>query len=561
MKIDLRPSLGIVAIVLLALTIACGPAAPTAAPAKPPVAVTSVAPTSGTSAPAAIATKPAAAAPTAAPVSKIKRGGVLKYANATEPSPTLDPHTHMAAGRTFDLMYGNFTKYVEDTQTKKWSVQPWYAEAWEQPDTKTLIFKLKKGVRFQDGTVFNADVAKWNLDRMLTHKTSTVRQDIGVLDKVDIVDEYTIKLSLKAPPGGLLAVLSDSAPRGYIVSKDYWEKTGDAAGRKPIGSGPMQFVEWKDGDHITFKKWDNYWEMGEDGKPLPYLDGVEYRIVPDATAKLLSLRSGAFDAVDNLPLKDVVTLQKDPNYQVHFFSGRTNCNYYFFNTTRSPWKGNIKLRQALLYAVDGQSIANVLGFGMGRPVYYHWGPSDIGYDTTLPKYDFQPEKAKQLMAEAGYAGGLEIELMHWPTWPHAQVAEILVSMWDKIGVRAKMLPTERTATEKAWMAANYDLGHSGKQIGELDPSVLEYRFRSGEIKNYAHYGDPNLDKCFDEGRMAPDDKTRAEIYKKCQKIIYENATFGLPWEYDINEVFGKHVKGWTSTWRLEPNWARVWMDK
>ncbi len=551
---------------IMSLLVACAPAAPTAAPrpGESPAATAKPA-TSAPAATAASAAAPAAptvAQPAAAPAAKIKRGGVVKFANKDEPSPTLDPHLSMSAGRAFELLYGNFTKYVRDDKTGKWSVQPWYAEAWEQPDPKTLVMKLKKGIKFQDGSTFNAEVAKWNLDRMLTNKLSSIRNDIGIIEKVDIVDDSTIKLNLKAPPAGLLVLLSDSMGRGWIVSKAHWEKVGEqTAGRNPVGSGPMQFVHWKDGDNITLKRWDGYWENGEDGKPLPYIDGIEYRIMADATVKLLSLRTGTIDASDEIANKDLPPLKSDPNVQIMFQDWRTQTNYLFFNTTVAPWKGNAKLRQAFLFGIDRQAIANTLGFGNGTPVYYHWGPADVGYDDSLPKYDYQPEKAKQLLGEAGYSSGTEVDMMHWPTTPSDKAAEMMQAIWDKIGIKTRLSPTERTATEKAWMAATFDLGLSEKSIGELDPALMEYRFRSGEIKNYAHYDNADLDKCMTDARMTADNSQRADIYKKCQRMIYEDAAFGLVWQWVRTNVYAKYVKGWTPSWRNEPNWTRVWLDK
>jgi ABC-type transport system substrate-binding protein len=458
-------------------------------------------------------------------------------------------------------MYGNFTKYVRDEKTGKWSVQPWYAEAWELPNPKTMVLKLKKGIKFHDGTAFNADIAKWNLDRMLTHKLSSVRNDIGIIEKVTVVDEYTVRLDLKAPPSGLLVLLSDCIGRGWIVSKAHWEKVGeDVAGRNPVGAGPMTFVHWKNGDNITLKKWDQYWENGEDGKPLPYLDGIEYRIIVDPTAKLLALRSGAIDASDTIPPKDLPSL-REPNFQILETEWRTLSSYFFFNTTQAPWKGNTKLRQAVQYSIDKQTIVKTLGFGIGKPAYYHWGPADIGYDDSIPKYDYQPEKAKQLLGEAGYASGFELELSHYTEWPSDKVAEMLQAMWSTMGIRASIRPMERTAFEKAMMAPAFDFGLSLKSIGELDPALMEFRFRSGEIKNYAHYGNPDLDKCFDEGRLAADDKGRAEAYKRCQRIIFEDAAFGVIWFWGRNNIYHKSVKGWTASWRDEPNWTRVWLDK
>jgi ABC-type transport system substrate-binding protein len=557
-------NLAITVLVVLSFLLACAAPAPTVAPTKPsaPAAATTAPapPSEATSAPAA-ATQPAATAPTTASVAKIKRGGVVKYGVPVEPSPTLDPHTANTSGWPFENLYGSFTKYVRDDKTGKWDAKPGMAESWERTDSKTMIFKLRKGIKFHDGTMFDAKVAKWNLERMMTHKQSTVRPSLRVLGSVDVVDDYTIKLNLKAPPAGLLAVLSDSNFCGYIVSQTQWEKLGDEAGRQPIGAGPMQFVQWKTGDNITLKKWDQYWDKGDDGQPLPYLDGIVYQVVPDATVRVLSLKTGAIDGSDDLPAKEVTPFKNDPNFQVLLGDWRTMSNYFFFNTTRAPWKDNVKLRQAAQYAIDKQAMANTLGFGLGKPAYYHWGASDVGYDESIPKYDFQPEKAKQLMQEAGHPNGFETELIHWPTWPNVEASQMFQSFWAKIGIKATLKPVERTASMEAWASGNYNTGLSQKDLGEVDVSLVEYRFRANEFKNFALLINPEVDKCFDEAGQAPEDGQRAEVYKRCQRIIHEDAGTGVAWQWLRNNVYAKYVKGWTPSWRGEPNWTRVWLDK
>ena len=291
------------------------PTKPAAAPAatSAPAAATKPA-AAATTAPAAAATKPAAAAPTAAPVAKIKRGGTLKYAKSTEWAPNMDPHQNTGWPAGYDMIFSTFTKSKLDPATKSWSLVPGVAESWEQPDAKTIVLKLRKDVTFHDGSKFNAEVARWNLDRMKSHPKSAAKTEAGVIDSMQVVDDYTLKLNLKNPPAGLLGQLSDSSftPRMWITSKEAAEKNGDASvERTPVGSGPMTFVEWMPGDHMTVKKWDKYWENGDDGQPLPYMDGVLYRVVKDPTVRAVEIRTGNVDATDEITAKDLGSLKTE----------------------------------------------------------------------------------------------------------------------------------------------------------------------------------------------------------------------------------------------------------
>jgi peptide/nickel transport system substrate-binding protein len=265
---------------VLAVLTACGVAAtPTTAPrsGESPVATAkpTTAPAAATSAPTA-ATKPTTAAPTAAPAVKIKRGGTLRAAHYEEWAPTLDPQSRTGALLGLELVYDNLLRASFDLKTGERTLKPGLAESWEQKDPKTIVMKLRKDVVFQDGSKWDATVAKWNLDRMRTWEKSAAKTEVMVMDSVDVVDEYTIRINLKAAPAGILPILASSlGPHSSMVSKAAVDRDGqEAFALRTVGTGPMQFVEWVTGDHVTVKKWDKYWEKGADGQPLPYLDGA-----------------------------------------------------------------------------------------------------------------------------------------------------------------------------------------------------------------------------------------------------------------------------------------------
>ncbi|MCL5027131.1 MAG: ABC transporter substrate-binding protein [Chloroflexi bacterium] len=547
--------LAIPIVVVLALLVACAPAAPTAAPTKPS------APAAPTAAPKAAATAPAA--PTSAPAVKIKRGGTLRVGTGAEWTPNADPIQNDQSGSgSFEGLFSTFAKFVRDPKTKKFDVKPNLAESWETPDPKTLILKLRKGVTFHDGSPWNAEAARWNIDRWKNHKKSGAKQDVAIIDSMTVVDDYTLKLNLKAPPAGLMAVMSDGAIRTWVISKETAEKMGDdSIARNPVGAGPFKFAEWKTNDSMTLKRYDKYWEMGEDGQPLPYLDSVVYRVIKDNSVRAIELKTGNIDfANSNMLAKDIPGLAATPSLQKVEMDWQGDASYFFFNSEKEPFGKNKALRQALQYAIDRESLAKTMAPGLGKPAYYHWAASMIGYDETLPKYDYQPEKAKQLMAQAGYPDGVDVSVVILQGEIANKVGEILKSMFEKIGVRLTLDIRERAAAIAAWESGNFEFGLSGKPLGEIDPNMLNNRFMTDMNKNYGRTHNAELDKCFEEGMQTIDEAKRAEIYKRCQKLIFEDAYFGLTHWTPNDRWVNKRVKGWDIRFGGDLRLAGIWLE-
>lgn len=542
----------ITVLVVLGLLTACAPAEPTVAPPKP------AAPIAPTAAPVSSTTVPAPP-----PTSKIKRGGILQAAYNLEWAPNLDPHTLSSNPVGFDLLYDTLVRTALDVKTGKRTMQSGLAESWEQATPKTIVMKLRKDVTFQDGSKFNAEVAKWNLDRMANYPKSTAKTDVAVIDSVDVVDEYTLRVNLKGGPAGILYRLGDGvSQRPWIASKAAVDRDGEEAlTRRSVGSGPMQFVEWVTGDRITVKKWDKYWDKGEDGQPLPYLDGVVIRVVREEIVGVNEVRAGNLDIFfGQVEARNFGTIRANPDLELVEYPWVGDVNYLIFNMKKAPFD-SLKLRQAAAYATDREGMAKALGLGSGVPTYYYWGPGDLGYDETLPRYSFDMNKAKQLVKEAGFPDGVDVVDDFFHVEVMQRTAEAFKQTWDQVGIRTTLNVSERTAFVSKLQAGNFQVANSIRQWGDSDPDAYSNRLTSTGPFNFAHFENTDLDKCMEEGRNTIEDAKRAEIYKRCQRIIYEQVPYDQIWFTPYALVVNKKVKGWEPQFFSRVRLRQAWLDR
>lgn len=262
-----------IGLMLLLLIASCAPATPAVGATPAAKAAATAAPPASSGAPTIV---PAAATAAPAAAAKIKRGGSLRTARTSDVL-SLDPHLSAIGDPVYTHIYDGLTRLDPNLTSGKWDLKPELAESWQQPDPKTLILKLRKGVKFHDGSDFNASVAKWNLDRLSNHPKSMGKTVTASVDSVDVVDEYTIRLNLKGPSASQLVWLSigPSGSRAGMASKAAVDKMGDDGfGRRGIGTGPFELAEYDGSSREVYKRFEGYWVKGEDGKPLPYLDQI-----------------------------------------------------------------------------------------------------------------------------------------------------------------------------------------------------------------------------------------------------------------------------------------------
>ena len=235
-----------------------------------------------------------------------KRGGVLKV-GLTGDLTTLDPHMSTSAidRHLYFAIYNTLVGLDPELR-----VVPELATAWETPDSLTYVFTLQWGVKFHDGTDFDAGIVKWNFERMKDPAVGSLRQsEIANIAAVEVVDSHTVKLSLSEPDAALLATLTDRS--GMMVSRAAVEQHGKDFARNPVGTGPFQFVEWIKDDHVRVKRYAQYWREG-----APLLDEVVYRPIPDPTVRLTAMRAGDLHIIDGVPLQLVSRLKEDPKLTV-----------------------------------------------------------------------------------------------------------------------------------------------------------------------------------------------------------------------------------------------------
>jgi peptide/nickel transport system substrate-binding protein len=547
-------SLAITVLVVLSFLLACAAPAPTAAPTKPaaPAATTAPAPAVATSAPA-VATKPAAAAPTVAPVAKIKRGGTLRVGMQND-WMGFDPPITQGIFSSAHMIFDSLTRWREG-QDGLYSAIPGLAETWDLQG-KTATFKLRKGVKFHDGSEFNAKVAKWNVDRMVSHPKSRIKNSLVSVDSVEAVDDYTLRINLKAPMAPLTALLSQG--QAYIASQSGYDKIGaEEFNRKPIGSGPFTFVEWQPANQVVVKRYENYWEMGADGKSLPYLDSVVYRLLSDDTIRALDLKAGNIDFTERLAAKDVASLKASPDLVLVDAKSGAMAYRVGFNTEKEPFK-NLKLRQAVAWAIDQEAIAKVLGAGIGEPTTYHLLPGNLGYDEKIPGYRLNPAKAKQSLVEAGLPDGADVTLISHNRQLDMQQAQMMKQMLDAVNIRTTIEVGERTANVQKREAGNFQFT-ALVSTGSVDPdSVYTPNLACGNVGNWTRYCSQEFDKCLEDGRTNYDSKQRHEIYKRCEAILLRDVPdfyfWKLPFLYGINKKVQGFVLGTPELFEFRGVW-------
>ena len=466
--------------------------------------------------------------------------------------PTLDPHTAQTNSLDMILTYDYLTR-VDQSPSGAWEVKPGLAESWDVSDPLTVVMKLRKGVKFHDGTDFNAEAVKWNLNRMKTHPKSSAKIATAAIDSVEVVDPSTIKLKLKSPSPTLFVNLSAEADNvGGMMSPTWAEKAGDQGiATGSVGTGPFKLVDYKPGNSVTYQKFDQYWKQGADGKPLPYMDEVVCKYQQDWNAALVALKTGDFDLVNGVAGRDVPGVESDPNLQIYRLPWSATQYMIAFNArpgARFAGDNMKKVRQAVNYAIDREALAKALGAGIGEANYYHLVPGAIGFNDKLPRYEYNPDKAKQLLSEAGMPNGFEVTVDIISRPEDQQNAQAYQQMLEKVGIKMQIRPSERVAWVQKTLAGDFEMGTLLSGVRPDPDLVLGYRFSKDGPGNYMGVNNPELEKLFDEGRTTYDQAKRQAAYEKAQQIVADDSYLCFVWRRQGIIATRKTLKGYTPPW-------------
>ncbi|MDR1831778.1 MAG: ABC transporter substrate-binding protein [Fusobacteriaceae bacterium] len=396
------------------------------------------------------------------------------------------------------------------------------AESYTQLDSVTLQVKIKKGVKFHNGDELTAEDVKFTLER--ASKAPGGMALLGDLDGVDIVDPYTVNIKTKKPYGPLFNALSHWS--SSILSKKYLESAGDKAFFEPVGTGPFRFESWKTGDKLVLQANKNY------HRGAPGVDTAIFRPIPESDNRVIALETGEIDISITLePLN--VPIIKSKDYLKLYHEPSVGLTYLGFNCEKGP-TSDVKVRQAVCYALDLQSILDNAFNDLYLPATSVIAPATMGFNDKIPFPKRDVEKAKQLLAEAGYKDGLKLRLWTNGVQTRTDAAVIMQDQLREVGIEISIEILEWSAYLDKLGKAEHDMYILGNP-GSTDPDgimfLLYHSKNKGTAGNMAFYGNPEVDELLDRGRETVDQAERAKYYLKAQELIVADRpilSLGLP---------------------------------
>ncbi len=477
----------------------------------------------------------------------------LTIADALQPS-SLDIATEYeaAAMAVNRVVYERLVRYKGDTT----EIEPELATSWDiSDDGLQYTFHLRKGVKFHDGTDFNAAAVKSSFERVLTINQGPAWM-FSSIDKIEVVDEYTVKFILKQPFSAFLPVLANIWGTGIISPKAVADNTVDNDLAKTymqdhmVGTGPYKFVEWVHGDHITLERNKDYWGgwPEKDGKPI---DRVVIKFITEPATQRLQLEKGDLDIAMNISVDDLADVSKEAGL-VLVEKPSLMGTYIRFNMTKAPLD-NIKVREAIRYALDYDSMINKIMLGHAIEMQ---GPAAIGlpgHNDSLPIFKQDLAKAKQLMAESGVQTPINLEYVYETGQEDRRmVGELLQSNLKEIGINLTIntLPWEsiwgRVSAEDK--SQTPDLTANGWWPDYADVQDYLYpMYHSSQWPptslNIGFYGNPEVDKLLDEALAEKDDAARNALYEKAQQLIVDDVASLDLYQKTMTIMMRDRVKG------------------
>jgi peptide/nickel transport system substrate-binding protein len=485
----------------------------------------------------------------------IKRGGTLIMARPDEPL-TFDPFIPGDNGSIYAIEQV-CDALVEADETGL-GLRPGLAESWEaSSDGLTYTFKIRDA-KFSNGEPVTTDDVVFTLET-LRDPSKYLAFVLKPVKAVTAVDDHHIKIELSEPYAPLLSALSAYA--ASIVNKKAYQADAEKFGSAPVCAGAFMVESYERGSTVVLKANPYYWDMGADGKPLPYLEGVELRYVPESNSRVLGLRNGDYDVISTVAYNQAKSLEGDSSLAVES-TPIFRLDYVYLNHQKKPLD-NRDLRLALNYAADREAILKAVYFGYGE-VPNSYMPKVNFHSDKVPLIPYDIEKAKELVKKSGYDGSVIQIMVDTGNAPFRQIATILKQGWDQAGINSEIVEfdvgTAWTMTTKGEHQAY--VSYITSDINDTDElATIQADVTAGSQAFFSWYDNKDVQKWLTEARGADDPAKRAELYAKVQEATYGDG-YSVPLNFApvINgsqsyvKDFKQLANGW---WWLKD----VWLDK
>lgn len=432
---------------------------------------------------------------------------------------------------------------------KNMKVIPLLAEKYEaSPDAKQFTFHLRHGVSFQDGTPFDAAAVKFNFERVANPTNRLKRQSLlAMLDHVEAVDQYTAKVVLKQPFGAFIPTVAH--PALQLLSPAAVKKYGDKIGRNPVGTGPFSFASWTP-DTLKVVRNNKYWQPG-----LPHLQGVTISSRPEDGARIAMLETREAEFIYPVPAPMVKLVQRNP--KLALIEGPSIiASYSAMNVTRKPFN-DPRVRQALNHAVDKKAFIKVVFNGYADPLLSAEPPLITFYSQQEP-WPYDPQKARALLAQAGYPKGFETTMWADNDTHSISAMQFLQQQFAAVGVTLHVEPLEAGVLDsRIWTVQKPEdsklqmyYGHWSSSTGDADWALRPLFWSKGappKLYNVGYYANPDVDKDLEGALRTADSATRAKLYADAQARIWRDA----PWIFlAVQNVLAGRTKTLTDAYRL-----------
>ncbi len=438
--------------------------------------------------------------------------------------PNLDP-TGGAAAAIDEVTYANIfeglTRYNADG-----SVAPALAESWEISDDGTVYtFKLREGVKFHDGTDFTADDVKFSLDRARAEDSTNAQKALfaGIAD-VTVIDPLTVQVTLSSPNGGFITNLAWGD--AVIVAPESIEQAATA----PVGTGPFKFARWVQGDRIEIERNPEYW--GD----APALESATFKFISDPTAAFAAMMAGDVDAFPVYPApENLIQFEADPRFNV--IVGSTEGETILSMNNKSEALSDKRVREAIAHAINRQDIIDGAMFGFGTPIGTHFAPHNPDYVDLTDRSGHDPEKAKALLAEAGYGDGLTLSLKLPPPSYARRGGEIIASQLRAVGIETEIENLEWAQwLEQVFRGKDFDL----TIVSHTEPMDINIYARP---EYYFQYDNPDFQELMAELDVATDPAERSALLKMAQEIIADDYVNGFLFQLAKTGVANAQLEG------------------